>query len=112
MHERASYNSQTFQQLSDPLCLQDPVLVDVTVTVSKFERCTLNVQLLYYPGGGESPAATALDETPLNEYGDILPRSRRGSANAVVPPGRGESVVLRCKPYRVPLTGGFHVLQD
>jgi hypothetical protein len=84
--------------------LQDPVLVDVTVTVSKFERCTLHVQLLYYPGGGESPAAADMDETTLNEYGDILPKNRRGSANPAVV-GRGEPVVLRCKPYRVPLTG-------
>lgn len=69
----------------------------MTVGVSHFERCALWVEVLYYPFQGR-------DAPP--EYGGGYPdenpeltRYRRSLKPAI-----GEPVILRCQPYKIPLT--------
>ncbi|XP_078433790.1 ARM repeat superfamily protein [Wolffia australiana] len=83
---------QAVRQLRN-LVSQDPVLCSVTVGVSHFERCALWVQVLYYPfsgGGGDYEG----------DHGEEESHRKRGSSKA----GVGEPVILRCLPYKIPLT--------
>lgn len=86
---------QAVRQLRD-LNSQDPVLSSVTVGVSHFERSALWVQVLYYPfygSGAQDYEADYADEDPQ------VVRQNRSSR-----PETGEPVILRCQPYKIPLT--------
>ncbi len=78
--------------------LQDPVLCSVTVGVSRFERCSLRVQLLYYPFFGGVGMANGDEGEIAEEDGAHGSRLRKSYT-----PEHGEPVVLRCQPYRIPL---------
>ncbi|KAG5534742.1 hypothetical protein RHGRI_022756 [Rhododendron griersonianum] len=84
---------QAVRQLRD-LNSQDPVFCSVTVGVSQFERCALWVQVLYYPfhGAGDYEGDYA-EEDPQ------IMRQKRSMR-----PEIGEPVILRCQPYKLPLT--------
>ncbi|KAL7094941.1 hypothetical protein ACP275_11G136300 [Erythranthe tilingii] len=85
---------QAVRQLRD-LNSQEPVLCSVTVGVSHFERCALWVQVLYYPFHG----------TPADYEGDYSeedPQVMRQKKS--LRPEIGEPVILRCQPYKIPLT--------
>lgn len=86
---------QAVRQLRN-LVSQDPVLSSVTVGVSHFERCALWVQVLYYPfygsGGGDYEGDYA-EEDPQ------IMRQKR-----TLKPELGEPLILRCQPYKIPLT--------
>ncbi|THU53876.1 hypothetical protein C4D60_Mb10t19010 [Musa balbisiana] len=79
------------------LVSQDPVLSSVTVGVSHFERCALWVQVLYYPFYG-SGVSGDYEGDYADEDSQIL-RQKRSQK-----PELGEPVILRCQPYKIPLT--------
>ncbi|KAL3354498.1 hypothetical protein AABB24_018911 [Solanum stoloniferum] len=84
---------QAVRQLRN-LNSQEPVLTSVTVGVSHFERCDLWVQVLYYPFYGSGPANYEdSEEDPQVMRQKKSPR-----------PELGEPVILRCQPYKIPLT--------
>ncbi|KAF8408390.1 hypothetical protein HHK36_007540 [Tetracentron sinense] len=88
---------QAVRQLRN-LVSQDPVLCSVTVGVSHFERCALWVQVLYYPFYG-SGAAGEYGEGDYTEDDPQVMRQKRS-----LRPELGEPVILRCQPYKIPLT--------
>ncbi|KAK8681001.1 hypothetical protein V6N13_053409 [Hibiscus sabdariffa] len=73
------------------------MLCNVTMGVSQFERCDFWVQVLYYPFYG-SDIVGDYDGDYSEEDSQImrLKRSLR--------PELGEPVILRCQPYKFPLT--------
>lgn len=77
-------------------CSQDPVPCSVTVGVSHFERCALWVQVLYYPFYG---SAASDYEGDYSEEDPQIMRQKRS-----LRPELGEPVILRCQPYKIPLT--------
>ncbi|GMY13150.1 protein TPLATE [Fagus crenata] len=85
---------QAVRQLRN-LVSQDPVLSSVTVGISHFERCALWVQVLYYPFHGSGAA----DEGDYTEEDPQIMRQKRS-----LRPELGEPVILRCQPYKIPLT--------
>ncbi|XP_059645305.1 protein TPLATE [Cornus florida] len=87
---------QAVRQLRD-LNSQDPVLCSVTVGVSHFERCALWVQVLYYPFYGSG--APGDYEGDYTEEDPQVMRQKRS-----LRPELGEPVILRCQPYKLPLT--------
>ncbi|KAK6128278.1 hypothetical protein DH2020_037976 [Rehmannia glutinosa] len=87
---------QAVRQLRD-LNSQEPVLCSVTVGVSHFERCALWVQVLYYPFHGSGAPADY-----EGEYPDEDPQIMRQKKS--LRPEMGEPVILRCQPYKIPLT--------
>ncbi|KAL2523239.1 Protein TPLATE [Forsythia ovata] len=87
---------QAVRQLRD-LNSQEPVLCSVTVGVSHFERCALWVQVLYYPFYGSG--APADFEGNYSEEDPQIMRQKRS-----LRPELGEPVILRCQPYKIPLT--------
>jgi hypothetical protein len=74
---------------------QDPILSSVTVGVSHFERCALWVQVLYYPYYG---TRTDYEGDYAEEDAQIVRQKR------AMRPELGEPVILRCQPYKIPLT--------
>ncbi|KAK4785140.1 hypothetical protein SAY86_001829 [Trapa natans] len=76
---------------------QDPVLCSVTVGISHFEKSALWVQVLYYPFYG-SGAAGDYDGDYAEEDPQIVRQKRS------LRPELGEPVILRCQPYKIPLT--------
>ncbi|XP_072969493.1 protein TPLATE [Typha angustifolia] len=88
--------SQSGRQLRN-LVSQDPVLSSVTVGVSHFERCALWVQVLYYPFHGSSGAIDY--EGDYAEEDSQIMRQKRS-----LRPELGDPVILRCQPYKIPLT--------
>ncbi|GMH23893.1 hypothetical protein Nepgr_025736 [Nepenthes gracilis] len=86
---------QAVRQLRN-LVSQDPVLCSVTVGVSHFERCALWVQVLYYPFYGTGVVDYEGDYA--EEDPQILKQKRSSK------PELGEPVILRCQPYKIPLT--------
>ncbi|KAL2564743.1 hypothetical protein AAZV13_19G065300 [Glycine max] len=89
-------SSQAVRQLRG-LVSQDPVLCSVTVGVSHFERCALWVQVLYYPFYGSG--AVGDYEGDYAEEDPQIMRQKRS-----LRPELGEPVILRCQPYKIPLT--------
>ncbi|RVW14172.1 Protein TPLATE [Vitis vinifera] len=87
---------QAVRQLRN-LVSQDPVLCSVTVGVSHFERCALWVQVLYYPFYGSGVAGDY--EGDYTEDDAQIMRQKRS-----LRPELGEPVILRCQPYKIPLT--------
>ncbi|KAL2500151.1 Protein TPLATE [Abeliophyllum distichum] len=87
---------QAVRQLRD-LNSQEPVLCSVTVGVSHFERCALWVQVLYYPFYGSG--APADYEGNYSEEDPQIMRQKRS-----LRPELREPVILRCQPYKIPLT--------
>lgn len=87
---------QAVRQLRN-LVSQDPVLSSVTVGVSHFERCALWVQVLYYPFYG-SGASNDYEGDYAEEDPQIMRQKRS------LRPELGEPVILRCQPYKIPLT--------
>ncbi|KAI4320138.1 hypothetical protein MLD38_033648 [Melastoma candidum] len=87
---------QAVRQLRN-LVSQDPIFCSVTVSVSQFERCALWVQVLYYPFFG-SGAAGDYDGGYAEEDPQIVRQKRS------LKPELGEPVILRCQPYKIPLT--------
>ncbi|PPD95184.1 hypothetical protein GOBAR_DD07803 [Gossypium barbadense] len=79
------------------LVSQDPVLCSVTVGVSQFERCGFWVQVLYYPFFG---SGTVGDYD--GDYSEEDPQIMRLKRS--LRPELGEPVILRCQPYKIPLT--------
>ncbi|WCJ27499.1 ARM repeat superfamily protein [Euphorbia peplus] len=86
---------QAVRQLRN-LVSQDPVPCSVTVGVSHFERCALWVQVLYYPFYGSGIGD--YDGDYAEEDPQIVRQKRS------LRPEFGEPVVLRCQPYKIPLT--------
>nr|KAJ0222030.1 hypothetical protein LSAT_V11C200084550 [Lactuca sativa] len=86
---------QAVRQLRD-LNSQEPVLCSVTLGVSHFERCALWVQVLYYPFHGHDIAG---HEGDYAEEDQQIIRQRRN-----LKPELGEPVIMRCQPYKIPLT--------
>lgn len=70
------------------------MLSSVTVGVSHFERCDLWVQVLYYPFYGSGPA----DYEDSEEDPQVMRQKKS------LRPELGEPVILRCQPYKIPLT--------
>lgn len=89
-------SSQAVRQLRN-LVSQDPVYCSVTVGVSHFERCALWVQVLYYPFYGSG--AVGDYEGDYAEEDPQIMRQKRS-----LRPELGEPVILRCQPYKIPLT--------
>lgn len=89
-------SSQAVRQLRN-LVSQDPVLCSVTVGVSHFERCAIWVQVLYYPFYGSG--AVGDYEGDYAEEDPQIMRQKRS-----LRPELGEPVILRCQPYKIPLT--------
>ncbi|XP_068665411.1 protein TPLATE-like [Aristolochia californica] len=87
---------QAVRQLRN-LVSQDPVPCSVTVGVSHFERCAVWVQVLYYPFYGSGGAGDV-----EGDYTDDDPQILRQKRS--LRPELGEPVVLRCQPYKIPLT--------
>ncbi|KAF4367631.1 hypothetical protein CsatB_021314 [Cannabis sativa] len=87
---------QAVRQLRN-LVSQDPVLCSVTVGVSHFERSALWVQVLYYPFYGSG--ASGDYEGDYAEEDPQIMRQKRS-----LRPELGEPVILRCQPYKIPLT--------
>lgn len=87
---------QAVRQLRD-LTSQEPVLCSVTVGVSHFERCALWVQVLYYPFYGSGAPADYEGDYP--EEDPQIVRQKKTLRHAL-----GEPVILRCQPYKIPLT--------
>lgn len=79
------------------IILQDPVLCSVTVGVSHFEKCGFWVQVLYYPFYGSG--AVGDYEGDYAEEDPQIIRQKRS-----LRPELGEPVILRCQPYKIPLT--------
>lgn len=73
---------------------QEPVLSSVTVGISHFERCDFWVQVLYYPFYGSGPA----DYEDSEEDPQVMRQKKS------MRPELGEPVILRCQPYKIPLT--------
>ncbi|XP_010253391.1 PREDICTED: protein TPLATE-like [Nelumbo nucifera] len=88
---------QAVRQLCN-LVSQDPVFCSVTVGVSNFERCALWVQVLYYPFHGIS----ARGDYGNGDYTEDDPQFMRQKWSSRTE--FGEPVVLRCQPYKIPLT--------
>ncbi|XP_010551932.1 PREDICTED: protein TPLATE [Tarenaya hassleriana] len=86
---------QAVRQLRN-LVSQDPVRCSLTVGVSQFERCAFWVQVLYYPFHG----ITGGDYE--GDYAEEDPQMLR--QKRVSRPELGEPVILRCQPYKIPLT--------
>ncbi|KAL4577128.1 hypothetical protein LXL04_013231 [Taraxacum kok-saghyz] len=86
---------QAVRQLRD-LNSQEPVLASVTLGVSHFERCALWVQVLYYPFHGSDIAG---HEGDYAEEDQQIIRQRRN-----LKPEMGDPVIMRCQPYKIPLT--------
>ncbi|TMW99931.1 hypothetical protein EJD97_001658 [Solanum chilense] len=84
---------QAVRQLRN-LNSQEPVLTSVTVGVSHFERCDLWVQVLYYPFYGSGPS----DYEDSEEDPQVMKQKKS------MRPELGEPVILRCQPYKIPLT--------
>jgi hypothetical protein len=63
--------------------------------VSHFERCALWVQVLYYPFYGRG----AINDGDYAEEDQQIMKQKRSSR-----PELGEPVILRCQPYKIPLT--------
>ncbi|KAK4358564.1 hypothetical protein RND71_020793 [Anisodus tanguticus] len=84
---------QAVRQLRN-LNSQEPVLSSVTVGVSHFERCDLWVQVLYYPFYGSGPS----DYEDSEEDPQVMRQKKS------LRPELGEPVILRCQPYKIPLT--------
>ncbi|CAN6464204.1 unnamed protein product [Victoria cruziana] len=80
------------------LVSQDPILCSVTVGVSHFERCALWVQVLYYPFHGTGGAGDYDGDYADDDSSQIM-RQRK-----TLKPEIGEPVILRCMPYKIPLT--------
>ncbi|KAM0867876.1 hypothetical protein ACQ4PT_041691 [Festuca glaucescens] len=87
--------SRTVRHLRN-LVSQDPVQSSVTVGVSHFERCSLWVQVLYYPFYGSGGSADY--EGDYAEEDSQMTRQKRS-----LRPELGEPIVLRCQPYKIPL---------
>ncbi|XP_073132518.1 protein TPLATE [Henckelia pumila] len=87
---------QAVRQLRD-LNSQEPVICSVTVGVSHFERCALWVQVLYYPFYGSG--APADYEGDYAEEDSQIMRQKKS-----LRPEIGEPVILRCQPYKIPIT--------
>ncbi|KAF2305983.1 hypothetical protein GH714_009255 [Hevea brasiliensis] len=87
---------QAVRQLCN-LVSQDPVLCSVTVGVSHYERCAFWVQVLYYPFYGSG--AIGDYDGDYTEEDPQITRQKRSSR-----PELGEPVILRCQPYKIPLT--------
>lgn len=85
---------QAVRQLRN-LVSQDPVQCSVTVGVSQFERCGFWVQVLYYPFRG---ARGDYDSDYIDDDAQMV-KQKRGSRSEL-----GEPVILRCQPYKIPLT--------
>ena len=81
---------------------QDSVLRSVTVGVSHFERCGPWVQVLYYPFYGSG--AVGDYEGDYDEDDPQIMRQKRS-----LRPELGEPVILRCQPYKIPMTS--HLLK-
>lgn len=77
--------------------MQDPVLCSVTLGVSHFERSALWVQVLYYPFYG-----TGAPGDYEGDYAEEDPQVMRQKRS--MKPETGEPVILRCQPYKIPLT--------
>ncbi|KAG8059159.1 hypothetical protein GUJ93_ZPchr0002g26110 [Zizania palustris] len=86
--------SRTVRHLRN-LVSQDPVQSSVTAGVSHFERCSLWVQVLYYPFYGSGGYA--------DHEGDYTEDSQTMRQKRSLRPELGEPVVLRCQPYKIPL---------
>ncbi|KAH6781796.1 ARM repeat superfamily protein [Perilla frutescens var. hirtella] len=86
---------QAVRQLNYPNSLE-PVQCSVTVGVSHFERSALWVQVLYYPFRGSDAPADG------GEYYEEDPEMLKYKRN--LRPQMGEPVILRCQPYKIPLT--------
>ncbi|XP_074376451.1 protein TPLATE-like isoform X2 [Apium graveolens] len=84
---------QAVRQLRS-LASQEPVWCSVTLAVSSFERCALWVQVMYYPyfGAGDP------DDYDDEDYVNIM--RHNGTLNQ----DAGDPVILRCQPYKIPLT--------
>ncbi|KAI9081623.1 hypothetical protein K1719_036509 [Acacia pycnantha] len=89
-------SSQAVRQLRN-LVSQDPVLCSVTVGVTHFERCAFWTQVLYYPFYGSG--AVGDYEGDYAEEDPQIVRQKRS-----LRPELGEPVILRCQPYKIPLT--------
>ncbi|XP_058102238.1 protein TPLATE [Magnolia sinica] len=89
---------QAVRQLRN-LVSQDPVPCSVTVGVSHFERCALWVQVLYYPFYGSGVAGDYGEGDYTEDDPSQVMRQKRSSKQEL-----GEPVVLRCQPYKIPLT--------
>lgn len=87
---------QAVRQLRN-LVSQDPVLCSVTLGVSQFEQCAIWVQVLYYPFYGSGAAGDY--EGDYAEEDPQIVRQKRS-----LRPELGEPVILRCQPYKIPLT--------
>ncbi|KAL3683893.1 hypothetical protein R1sor_001915 [Riccia sorocarpa] len=87
---------QAVRQLPN-LISQVPTIASFTVGVSRFERCGLGVQVLYYPHYGVQLSATE-EGDGVEEEGVSVGRHRKSFV-----PEYGEPVVLRCQNYWVPL---------
>ncbi|XP_024368196.1 protein TPLATE isoform X2 [Physcomitrium patens] len=90
-------SAQGVRQLQQ-LHTQDPVLSSVTVGVSRFERCSLCVQVLYYPFFGGVGLANGEEGEPAPEEGSHNAKLRKNYSSEY-----GEPVILRCGLYRLPL---------
>lgn len=73
------------------------MLSSVTVGVSQFERSALWVQVLYYPFYGSGGAGDY-----EGDYAEEDPQIMRQKRS--LRPELGEPVILRCQPYKLPLT--------
>ncbi|KAK1359415.1 Protein TPLATE like [Heracleum sosnowskyi] len=87
---------QAVRQLRN-LNSQDPVLCSVTLGVSHFERSALWVQVLYYPFYG-----TGAPGDYEGDYAEEDPQVARQKRS--LKPETGEPVILRCQPYKIPLS--------
>ncbi|KAG9158963.1 hypothetical protein Leryth_013336 [Lithospermum erythrorhizon] len=86
---------QAVRQLRS-LTSQEPVFCSVTVGVSHFEQCALWVQVLYYPFyGTDAP----FEEGDYSEEEANIMRQKKS-----MKPELGKPVILRCQPYKIPLT--------
>lgn len=86
---------QAVRQLRN-LVSQDPVPCSITVGASHFEICALWVQVLYYPFYGTG--TIDYDGDYAEEDAQIMQQKRSSK------PELGEPVILRCQPYKIPLT--------
>lgn len=73
------------------------MLCSVTVGVSHFERCALWVQVLYYPFHWSDAPADYEEYMSEEEYQTMGLKRCLMSEN-------GEPTILRCQPYKIPLT--------
>ncbi|KAL8489940.1 hypothetical protein ACS0TY_025731 [Phlomoides rotata] len=76
---------------------QEPVLCSVTVGVSHFERCSLWVQVLYYPFHWSDAPADYKEYISEEEYETMGFKRSLMTEN-------GYPIILRCQPYKIPLT--------